>query len=362
MATSSETLTNICGSCDKPLRNPTICDICKRGYHNTTKCGEFRKVTHHGKIIAVCKVCHLEANPATPTGLGEMRNRSSSSSSTKSTHSNFGHGALPSTTPTAPTTSLNDVLKAITANSELMNSFISTQKEHNAKIDVFMQKQDAENKSVNERLAALSEESHAHHAECAASTQVVQELKELCLNLQNDNIVLKNEIKDLRLQVQQTSQRDAQHDLVITGFPEEEGQNLKEVLIDIATYLEVNLTEMDIAQINRIKSTNPTTNQPRFIYVSLESTVKRNLLLSNFKEAQEPTASQVRPNLAASRFFINEWQSLAINSLYRKAKTAAARCSYKYAWYRSGKIRVRRNSDSDTILINCEEDLAKIVP
>lgn len=259
---------------------------------------------------------------------------------------------------------LDDILQAIRANAEKTNAFIafiSSQKAHNAKIDTFMQKQEALNTSLIKRLATPTEESHSHHDECAAANLALQKY---CHSLESENKELKSALQQLSSQVQHAIHRDAEHDLLIKGIPEKDSENLEEVLLATASFLNVDLTGDDIAQINRIRSTNPASQQPRSIHVSLGSSAKRNRLITNFKKAQELVASQIRPTFPASPIYINEWLPASTHSLYIKAKEAAHRLKYQYTWYKHGKIRIRRNSNRDTgiITINCEADLAKIVP
>lgn len=242
---------------------------------------------------------------------------------------------------------LDDILQAIRANT--------------AKMNAFMQKQEAQNTSLIKRLATLTEEAQSHHEEYVAANLALQKY---CHSLETENKELKSAIHQLSSQVQHAIQRDAEHDLLIAGIPEKDSENLEEVLLATASHLNVDLTGDDIAQINRIRSTNPASNQPRFIHVSLDSTAKRNRLITNFKEAQELVASQIRTSFPASPIYIYEWLPASTHSLYIKAKEAAHRLNYKYTWCKHGKIRVRRNSirDTDIITINCEADLAKIVP
>lgn len=215
-----------------------------------------------------------------------------------------------------------------------------------------MQQQQTHNEEVKEQISTLKEQIHSNHTAC---TENHRALHEHCTQLEKEN-------KMLKTQIQHGQQRDSEYDLVVTGIPEEDGENLHEILASIATLLQVDLLEQDIGQINRIRSTNPTSNQPRFTYVSLESRAKRNLLLTKAKEIAELTATQIHPHFPATRIHINEWQSTSLNSLYRKAKEAARRLNYKFTWFSYGKIRVRRDENSNTIIINDEEDIAKIIP
>lgn len=333
------------GNCNSEVKKPVFCDRCQGAYH--PKCVTFRKVSHEGKTLKVCYACLTAANPMTPPI--DTRSRTSSTSSTKSSFSSSAN--VPSS---RKSTTLDDILKAVQATNSTMTAFIATQEIHNAKIDTFMQLQETQNTAVNERVATLADAMHSHHDACAMANQALQDR---CQHLEAEN-------KSLKSQMQQGQQRDAQFDLVITGIPEDDSEDLNEIIKTTAAILQVHLGELDIAQANRIKSTNPNANQPRFIYVSLESRVKRNLLFANAKVAPELLASQIQPAFPATRVYINEWQPAFINSLYRKAKEAARRCNYKYTWFSHGKIRVRRNGDQESapIVINDEEDLAKIVP
>lgn len=331
------------GGCNLEVRKPVFCDRCRGAFH--PKCANFRKVTHDNKTIKVCDSCLTAANPMTPNI--DTRSRTSSTSSTKSTLS------TPALVPTAKqSATLDEVLKAIQANTAIMNAFIATQEAKNAKYDAFIQQQEALNSVVNEDVRALSGVMHSNHEVCVATHQA---LKDHCQKLESENKVLKS-------QQQLGQQRDAEHDLVITGIPEDDAEDLREIIITAAAIMQVHLGELDIVHAHRIKSTNPNTNQPRFIYVSLESRAKRNLLFAKAKEAPELLASQIRPAFPATRFHVNEWQSASVNSLFRKAKEAARGNNYKYTWFSHGKIRVRRNSEpgTATIIINDEADLAKI--
>lgn len=279
----------------------------------------------------------------------DTRSRTSSTSSSKSSLSTTISNPISKKSST-----LDDILKTVQATNATLNAFIASQEAQNAKYDAFMQHQEAQNAAVNQDVAALSGAMHSHNDVCAASNQALQER---CHHLENEN-------KALKSQMQLLQQRDAEYDLVVTGIPEDDSEDLHQIISAAAAILQVQLGELDIAHAHRIKSTNPTTNQPRFIYISLESRVKRNLLLNNAKAAPELLASQIRPTFPATRFYINEWQPASINSLYRKAKEAARRCNYNYVWYSHGKIRVRRNNDHDSvpIVIEDEKDLDKIIP
>lgn len=330
------------GNCNTEVKKPVFCERCNGAYH--PKCATFHKVVHENKTIKICKACLTAANPLTP--IITTRSRTSSTSSNKSTLSSSG--SVPNYNKSS---TLDEILKAVQATNTTMTAFIATQNAHNAKIDAFMLQQQAENAVVNEKVAALSEEVRSHHVRCTTSDRA---LLDHCQHLEAEN-------KTLKTQLQHREQRDSQYDLVITGVPEVESENLYDLLLSVANLLQVELSELDIGQVNRIRSTNPTTDQPRFIYASLESRAKRNQLLTKAKETTNLTARQIRPTFPATLVRINEWQTPSLNSLYRKAKETAHRLGYKFTWFSHGKIRVRRDGDSAPIVINNEEDLTKII-
>lgn len=59
---------------------------------------------------------------------------------------------------------------------------------------------------------------------------------------------------------------------------------------------------------------------------------------------------------------INEFLTNEVHSLYQKVKQQVRLSKWKYVWIRDGKIFVRKDDNSEKIIIVCEGDLACITP
>lgn len=279
-----------------------------------------------------------------------------------------------------PTPSMIDVMTAIRESTAALNSHIAKQEAHNtrssdqfnayttkqeAQFNVYVTKQDAQNVIINEKLTQMSAEMIAEFSTLHAENK---ELQNRCTALEAENKALKKSQAQTNSNVERLQMSELQHDIVISGLPEIHDEDPSVLVISIASALDLPLESTDIIKAFRIPSHNPADNdaenKPRQIHATLERITTRNQLLAKARISDELTSDLINPTFPKTKIYINERMTPAAYNLLRMTKACAREKGYKHAWYRYGKIRVKRDDRPETrvILIKSEKDLELIVP
>ncbi|KAK9701989.1 hypothetical protein QE152_g30228 [Popillia japonica] len=142
--------------------------------------------------------------------------------------------------------------------------------------------------------------------------------------IEKENASLKQEIGELRNQIQDLEQHSKLNNLEIQGVPQ---KDILDILHKIGDAIQCNISPTDINAAHRVAQLNSNSSRPRNIIVSLVSRRKRDEILAAAKMTRYRSRSNLKsfglnhklPQVA-EQLFINEHLTSAKKSLLYKAR------------------------------------------
>lgn len=214
----------------------------------------------------------------------------------------------------------------------------------------------SELKLINQQHSALAE-SHA---------ELVQRVDLIEVNTQDNSSLichLKDQVSNLRLDLNTIQQRERLQNLEISGIPEKPSENLSTYMMNIAKFVGVDgLSPKDIEFITRPHTHNKTSNRPRIIIVKLKTRILRDSIISGARSKKVITTADIGISAPGgpSRIFVNEHLTPSNKLLYLQARRKKASSDFSYVWVRDGQIYARKSDKSPLFIIRSAEDLVKI--
>jgi hypothetical protein len=151
------------------------------------------------------------------------------------------------------------------------------------------------------------------------------------------------------------------NELIIQNIPYEQKENLTDMILNIATKKQLDITEDDFTAfrtISRQKQPNKPDKPPNIIIRFNDSRTK-----NDFRKRTETqvTLRDIFPNEiiydGTTNIYINENLSLETRKLYYATRTHKREYDYKYAWTKDGEVFLRQNDDSKILKIHSTETL-----
>lgn len=175
---------------------------------------------------------------------------------------------------------------------------------------------------------------------------------------------LKSILQSVRAENIRNEQWVRRSNLQINGVPQREGENLFQVIRNLAnkTGFALNI-DADIDFVTRIAIKNGSdSKKPKPIIVKFQARYKKDEFLSAVRKFKNLKAGDLGFSgaPASERIYVNDHLSTYNRSLLQKAKTTAREKNYAYCWVRNCTIMVRRSDKSPVIHITSEENLKKI--
>ena len=174
---------------------------------------------------------------------------------------------------------------------------------------------------------------------------------------------MQNKSNKEELKVDKLEQYDRRQNLELVGVPYEKNEDVTQIALDVAGAIGVDLVEEDISIAHRLpqkrRSTNPQAGQHKStahpaIIIRFISRHKRNEMYENRCKAKEIDNFPVKD---MSCLYINENLTQRRKRLYWKPKQKVSELNYNYIWSNHGQIYVRKDEESNRILIKTESDL-----
>lgn len=155
-------------------------------------------------------------------------------------------------------------------------------------------------------------------------------------------------IEDLTTRVVQQEQYSRRTHLELGNIPPTTDENIEEIVMQVGEKMGVSVEKEDIAAAHRLRA-GP--GKIPSIIVEFVSRRTRNIFFENRKKL--PTT----PN----KIYVNESLSSHYRNLLRLAKEKSKALNYKFCWYKNNKVFVKENESSTRIVINCLDDLEKLI-
>ena len=161
---------------------------------------------------------------------------------------------------------------------------------------------------------------------------------------------------DLEVNQDSLEQYTRKYNVEIHGFPEQQDENLKDIISSIAGKLNVNICSQDIDIVHRLYRKPPTVKP---IIVRFSSyTKKQEFYQARFK-LREVDLSSLFPGEASHTLYINENLTSRRKELLAKTLSLKKDKSYHRVWTMDGKIFLRLSEGTKAIKIYEEADLDK---
>lgn len=182
---------------------------------------------------------------------------------------------------------------------------------------------------------------------------------------------LRSTITQLSEQLQVKEQQGRINNLEISGVPILKGENLMNIVNNIAAKTGFSLLPHDIDYIHRVRrfapksdhidaNSNTQTSSIPNIIVRFTQRTKKNEMLAAIRARRGLTTVDAGLNGPSKPIFVNDHLTPQNKLLYKQARLISKEKGYKYIWLSECKILLRKNDTSKVLLISSECDLSKI--
>ncbi|KAL0819974.1 hypothetical protein ABMA28_007971 [Loxostege sticticalis] len=190
------------------------------------------------------------------------------------------------------------------------------------------------------------------------------EVKKEMMDLQSENNTLKLTLKDLNARMNILEQSARSNNVEIQCVPEKKNENIQDIISQIGTVINCNITPDSVAHYTRVAKLNPSIPRPRSIVVQFSNTKIRDQFMAaaisfnrNKKSQDKLNSSHIGLVGPKSPIFITDHLSPANRALHAATRIAAKEKGYKHVWIRGGKIFMRKRDDSDYIIVKNTDQL-----
>lgn len=185
--------------------------------------------------------------------------------------------------------------------------------------------------------------------------------------------VLRATVADLSDQLRFKEQQERINNLEIAGIPSIKGENLTNIIHNIARKINFAITTTDIDFIHRVRrfnsnksnvgtgesAANNATSIPNII-VKFTQRKRKNDMLAAVRVRRGLTTADAGLDGPAKPIFISDHLTPLNKQLYKRARLLAKEYDYKYVWLSGCKILLRKSDTSKIMCVSSDIDLAKI--
>lgn len=309
-----------CMRCNSVIKSEECakCILCNNSYHFECSISEtsYNKINKNKKTWK-CLIC---------TGGVETRQRASSS--TNATNNNITNNEIIDMKMMLH--SINNKMTDLDSIKSNIEELIKNFSFLSEKYDVLLTKIDNNNEIIKDQCKTINE-------------------------IKKSNIVKDQVIKNLSEKVDNLEQYTRNKNIEIVGLNEIPGENCKQLVVDIAKKLNlnINIDEVDVA--HRVKSLK--NNKSKNIIAQFKSRTIRDMLVQ--KRNLIITETNLNGTPIGTKLYINEHLTNFYKNLLRLAKLRQRETDFKFVWFKNSKIFARRTETSPIINIQSEEDVVK---
>lgn len=221
----------------------------------------------------------------------------------------------------------------------------------------------SENKALHQELEKLKE------SICYVTTQFedlskqVTEKTKIIETLKAENEELRSQAAEVNRQLNHIEQQSRSCNIELQCVPENKAENLLTTIKQLGKVIARDINDNEIVDFHRVQKINQQSNRPRSIVVKLTNPrVRDDIIVAvrkfNRVNSQEKLHSG-HLGIAGNRqpVFVSEHLSPANKKLHAATRIIVKEKQYQFLWVRNGKIFVRKNETSKSILISSEEIL-----
>lgn len=131
-------------------------------------------------------------------------------------------------------------------------------------------------------------------------------------------------------------------------------------VLAIANKVNVAMTAADIEHVTRVQPFKKIPGRPKTIIAKLKTRLLRDFILSGVRKNKGMTTADIGLLGDSKDIYINEHLTAANKLIYKNARDKAKACKYQYVWVRDGKIFLRKDENSGSLVIKDLADLDEI--
>lgn len=207
--------------------------------------------------------------------------------------------------------------------------------------------------SMDDRMNRLDERMTAIEDYLSSTTRPATSSEEINM--------LEAAVIQLRLDLDERDQQHLLNDVDIIGIPEEEGENVDQLVILYAAKLGVEINSRDLVKASRMGAARAEGARPRVICVRLARHALRNELLKAARTRRNTTTEGLGLRSRPRMVYINEKLTRSNRNLFNMARDMAHKAKWRFVWTRYGRVFVRREDRSPAYRVKNYADLKRIL-
>lgn len=187
-------------------------------------------------------------------------------------------------------------------------------------------------------------------------------LSEENCDLRNSNEILQGHINHLEDSLENFKQKSMENDIEIWGVDETNSENLDNIVKDLFSALDVNITETHIKDIFRKTTHDDRTNKAGIIVKCHRKDIRDRILLNKkgklincidgrFNIMDLNSSSRIEVPKGTRPIYINEHITAFKKLLFKKARDLKRSNKVKFAWVKNGGVYIRESDKSKIIPI-----------
>ncbi|XP_013163133.1 PREDICTED: uncharacterized protein LOC106114452 [Papilio xuthus] len=169
---------------------------------------------------------------------------------------------------------------------------------------------------------------------------------------------IQTDMAKLQFKLASDDQRSRLNNVEIKGIPVKSNENLFSIMESISREIKYNCPKSAINYISRVPKQN---SKEKLIIVSFLNRYIKEDFIAAARAFKDLSTSNLGFQCSPQRIYINDHLTVESKQLLSKVKAIAKERNYTFVWVKYGKIHIRKNTTSKTIIIRNETDLNKII-
>lgn len=167
-------------------------------------------------------------------------------------------------------------------------------------------------------------------------------------------------VATLEAKLEDMEQKSRNCNVEISNLPEKRGENLLNIVENIASVIKQPLSSRDIVAVHRVPQMQPNSNRPKNIVVKFVSQLLRDNFVAATRLNKGLKTDDIKMHGCSQNIYINEHLTLKSKLLFRKTKEIAKQSGFKFIWIKHGIILVRKDVSTAAFAIRTESDLSRL--
>lgn len=179
--------------------------------------------------------------------------------------------------------------------------------------------------------------------------------------LRTENFELRKQVEWNEIEIDRLKQQRLSKCFEISNVPVAEGENLLDITTCLCREIGVTIGENDVQEIFRTPSNLSLKSQiPPSIHVKVFTKTKRDEVLTRKREKRDLTTGILNTssnNTQNSSIYINEVLTKRNRYLFKLARDVKRKGKIKFAWFKDGRLLVRKTEKAKVIDVTSEKTL-----